>query len=359
MLEVKLKKRFPPRPGSPAFALDVAFSIAPGIHVLFGHSGAGKSLILDLIAGFAAPDEGRILLNDRLLADAATKVSLPPQQRNCGYVFQRPALFPHLTIRDNLFLPLAHRPKLERHRRTVAALEQFQLAEFANRYPGQLSGGQRQRAVIARALVTNPALLLLDEPTVGLDAALRQDFYSVVAQVRDEFNIPILIVTHDLEEAFILGESMLVCLDGRIVQTGLPRDILSRPATAGVARLLGAFNLLPAEILLLDPGQNRSRLRWNGIDLEGLYYPGRLIGDQVTLCIPYEEVRVEPKSGKAAKGQLVLELTGASERPKSALLEFAGGLCAEVSLPYYADHKHNREWLVQFTPASLRVLPRS
>jgi molybdate transport system ATP-binding protein len=356
LLELKLKKRFAPRPGSAAFDLDAAFSAGPGINVLFGSSGAGKSLTLDMIAGFVQPDEGRVLLDDRLLLDAATGVSLSPQERLCGYVFQRPALFPHLSVRENLQLPIAHRPKLERHRRTAKLLEAFHLESLASRLPAEISGGQRQRASIARALVTEPSILLLDEPSVGLDSTLKQELYEILAQVRDEFQIPILLVTHDLEEAFTLADQMIVILEGRVAQTGTPREILSQPASPGVAQLFGVFNLLPAEIKFLDPGNNRSRLRWHEVEIDGLYYPGHLLGDQVTVCVRRDEIRVRPKIGKAEKGQLVLALEGASEQSKTAHLRFSGGLIVEVPLLYYYDERHNREWIVEFRADSLRVL---
>lgn len=356
MLELKLKKRFAPRPGSAGFDLDIALSAGPGINVLFGPSGAGKSLTLDLIAGFVHPDEGRILLDDRLLADAATGVALTPQQRHCGYVFQRAALFPHLSVRENLQLPVAHRPQLERHRRTAKLLEAFQLESLAARLPAELSGGQRQRASIARALVSEPHLLLLDEPSVGLDSSRKQELYEILAQVRDDFAIPILLVTHDLEEAFTLADQMFVILDGRVAQTGTPRQILSQPSSAAVAQLLGVFNLLPAEIKLLDPGNNRSRLRWNDSELDGLYYPGHLLGDQITLCVRRDEIRVRPKIGKAEKGQLLVTLEGASEQSKTALLRFSGGLIVEVPLDFYFNERHNREWIVEFRADTLRAL---
>ncbi len=356
MLEVKLKKRFPATASSPGFELDLAFQASPGINVLFGPSGSGKSLTLDLIAGFAAPTEGRVLLNDRLLVDAATTVSLPPQQRRCGYVFQRSALFPHLSLRENLFLTLAHRPKLERHRRAARILEAFHLEALAQRLPSELSGGQRQRAAIARALLTEPDLLLLDEPSNGLDIQLRHELYSILDQVRTDYAIPILLVTHDLDEAFTLAQQMFVLRDGRLVQAGSPREILARPASPAVAHALGHFNLLPAEIKLLDPGANRSRLLWNNVEIEGLYYPGHLLGDQITLCVRRDEVSIRPASGKPAKGQVSLSLEGAAELSRAALLRFPGDLFVEVPLPFFHEHRHHRDWIIEFAPASLRVL---
>ncbi|WP_051670017.1 ABC transporter ATP-binding protein [Bryobacter aggregatus] len=356
MLEVRLQKRFPEAQESASFQLDAQFAAAAGITVLFGPSGSGKSLTLDLIAGFGKPDAGRVLLRDRLLLDVATGVFLPPQQRRCGYLFQRLALFPHMSLRENLEYAATSVPKLERHRRVSELLEDFRLVEIAGRRPSQVSGGQRQRCAIARALVVDPEILLLDEPSVGLDVALRFELYEVLGRVRDEFKVPVLLVTHDLDEAFALADQMVVLLGGRVAQVGLPRDILSQPASAGVANLLGMFNLLPAEIKMLDPGNNKSKLRWNGIELEGPYYPARLLGDQVTVCVRRDEIAVTPKMGKAEKGVLVLTLEGSSETARSALLHFSGGLIVELPLEEFAENSHHREWVLRFPTATLRIL---
>lgn len=356
MLEVRLQKRFSQAQDSSAFELNTQFSVDAGTTVLFGPSGSGKSLTLDLIAGFSRPDSGRILLNDRLLVDVGTGVFLPPQRRNCGYLFQRHALFPHLSLRENLALAATSLPKLERHRKVNQLLEAFQLTGISGRKPTEVSGGQRQRCSIARALVVAPELLLLDEPSVGLDTSLRHDFYDILARIRNEFAVPTLLVTHDLEEAFILADQMLVLLDGRIVQTGTPREILLQPASSGVADLLGLFNLLPAEIKLLDPANNRSKLRWNDVDLEGPYYPARLLGDRVTVCVRRDEIAVTPKMGKAEKGVLALTLEAASETSRTALLHFSGGLIVELPLEEYAENRHHREWTLRFPTSTLRIL---
>jgi len=217
--------------------------------------------VLDSIAGFVDPDEGRILLDDELLFDGASRVHVTPQKRNCGYVFQNYALFPHMTLRENLAFAAERRPRLERHRRVTEMLEKFHLSESAGRRPHEVSGGQRQRCSIARALIGAPKLLLLDEPATGLDAPLRAEFYAALRQVRKEFETPMLLVTHDLDECFELGEEMLVLREGRIVQSGMPREILDRPANLDVALLLGAFNVIEAEIRTLDPGRNTSRIQ--------------------------------------------------------------------------------------------------
>src|ERR1700676_4561288 len=161
MLQARLRKTFPQRPDSAGFSLDLELKASDGVTVLFGPSGSGKTLVLDSIAGFTRPDEGRILLDDEILFDGATGVHLPPQARHCGYVFQNYALFPHMTLRENLVFAAERRPRLERHRKINEILEKFHLLDVSGRRPHELSGGQKQRGSIARALIREPRLLLL------------------------------------------------------------------------------------------------------------------------------------------------------------------------------------------------------
>jgi molybdate transport system ATP-binding protein len=307
------------------------------------------------------PEEGRILLDDEILFDAATRVHLPPQARHCGYVFQNYALFPHMTLRQNLEFatvrPAQKRlPRLERHRRVSEMLERFHLTEVSGRRPHEVSGGQKQRCSIARALIGAPRLLLLDEPGWGLDAPLRAELYQVLRQVRLDFRTPILLVTHDLDECFELGEEMLVLYHGRVVQTGTPRKVLEQPANVEVARLLGLFNLLPVEIRALDPANNSSRLRYEEFEMAGPYFPGRLRGDHVWLYVRPEQLRVRPRDGKPGPNQIPAQLTGASERPQSIRLQFEGGISVETSRSEFERNKHNKEWVIEFPADSLRIL---
>ena len=341
---------------------DVSLEIRKGdFSFIAGPSGAGKTMTLDAIAGFVRPDEGRILLDDEILFDAASGVNLPPRQRHCGYVFQNYALFPHMTLRQNLAFaascPARGRPpRLERHRKVNEMVERFHLADEAGRRPHEVSGGQKQRCSIARALIGTPKMLLLDEPARGLDAPLRTELYEVLRQVRADFRIPILLVTHDLEECFELGEEMLVLHAGRLIQRGAPRAVFDQPANAEVARLLGAFNLLPVEITALDPGQKTSRLRFGDFELTGPYFPGRLRGDRVTLCVRPEELSPMPRDGKPGPNQVAAQLVRYVERPSSVRLEFTGQITAELGRPEFEKHKHNKEWVIEFPAQSLRLV---
>jgi molybdate transport system ATP-binding protein len=356
MMQARIRKQFPAGQESAAFSLDVDFKAASGVTVLFGPSGAGKTLTLDSIAGFVRPDEGRILLDDEILFDGASRVHLPSQARRCGYVFQNYALFPHMTLRQNLEFAVERVPRLERRRKVTEMLEKFHLAEVSGRRPYQLSGGQKQRCSIARALIGSPRLLLLDEPGQGLDAPLRSELYTVLRQVRQEFEIPTLLVTHDFEECFELADEMLVVRDGRVVQSGTPRQVFEHPANVDVARLLGVYNLLPVEIRALDPGRNVSRLRYHDFELSGPYFPGRLIGDRVWLCIRPDALQVLPKNGRPGTNQMPATLLRAVEKLEHVRLEFADGIAVEMPRPAFEKFQNVKDWVIEFPSGGLRIL---
>ena len=340
-----------------ARGLEVEFQAASGITALFGPAGAGKTLILDAIAGLLAPRSGRIILDDEILFDGASRLNLPPRRRHCGYVSRHWALFPHMSLRDNLLFPLARFARLERRRRVNEMLERFSLGEAAARRPHAVSPAEQLRCVLARALIGEPKLLLVDEPSSGLDMALRAEWHTVLRRVRDETGLPVLLATRDLETCFELAGNMLLLDAGRLLQSGPPRKVLDQPASVEAARLLGIRNLFPAEIMALDPGRNTSRLRLEAFELTGPYFPGRLLGDRVWLCVQPGELRVGPHDGsKPQPNQVAARLERALEMPRSVRLEFAGALVADIARPDFERQKDNKEWLVEFPPQALRVL---
>ena len=356
-LSARLLKRFPASDDSAGFSLDVHVEADTGITVLFGASGAGKSLTLDCIAGFARPDDGQILLGNRILFDGPTGVQIRPQQRACGYVFQNHALFPHMTLRDNLRFAAEKRPRLERHRRVSEMIERFHLSEVAGRRPCEVSGGQRQRCSIARALIAAPQLLLFDEPARGLDAALRAEFYALICELRNDLDIPLLFVTHDLDEAVALGDRMLVYQDGKIVQSGAPQAIISRPATLEIARLMGHINVLPVEVLALDPGRKTSRLRLlrKGAlkpELAGPYLPGHLRGDRLNLMLRADEVRLHSEAGE---NRIPSRLIEKRDHARFVELRFEDDVVALVPRYEYEARSETHEWFVEIPPTALRL----
>ncbi len=356
MIQARIRKQFAPGHESAGFSLDIEFQAARGFTVLFGPSGSGKTLTLDSIAGFVRPDQGRILLDDQILFDGDAGVHLAPRARHCGYVFQNYALFPHMTLRKNLEFAVEQIPRLERHRKVNEMLEKFHLTEVSGRRPYQLSGGQKQRCSIARALLAAPRLMLLDEPTRGLDAPLKAELYAALRQVREEFGIPMLLVTHDFEECLELGDEMIVLREGRVVQSAAPRKVLDQPANVAVAKLLGVFNLLPVEILGLDPGRNLSRLRYRDFELAGPYFPSRLIGDHVSLCIRPDALSIAPRNGRPGLNQIPAALLRTVEKPDRVRLEFADDIAVELDRGTLDKFGNVKEWVIEFPQTGLRIL---
>lgn len=357
MIDARIRKTFTGGDDSAEFTLDVHIHTSARIAVLFGPSGGGKSLTLESIAGFTTPDEGRILVQDVLFFDAASKLSLSPRQRRSGYVFQSSALFPHMTLRENLDFAAGQMPQLERRRAIGAMLDQFHLQEVAGRKPAELSGGQRQRGSIARSLLSRPRILLLDEPSSGLDTSLREELYTMLDEVRSAFQIPILLVTHDLDEAMQLGEEMFILHSGRVVQQGAPGELLDRPASEEVATLLGRFNCFNAEILRMDPGLNRSRLRCTttsgfAFEIDGPYFAGYMLGSKLRLGIRAAALRVSAYGTNGVS--MCLKKLG--RRTQTVRAEFEGGIVAEIPGSGLEGGANNGEWMVRFPPESLRLL---
>jgi ABC-type Fe3+/spermidine/putrescine transport system ATPase subunit len=355
MIEARISKRYAPGRESAGFALDIEFTAASGVTVLFGPSGAGKTLTLDCVAGFVRPDDGRIVLDGRVLFDRAAAIDLPPRSRHTGYVFQNYALFPHMSLRKNLEFAIEDVPKAKRNHRVGQMLERFELSDVSGRRPHELSGGQKQRCSIARALISEPRLLLLDEPARGLDPTLRAGFYAALRQARNEFGTPALLVTHDLNECFELGDEMLVVREGRVEQCGPPRKILDQPASLEVARLLGRFNIMPVEIEALDPASNTSRLRYQGIGLRAPFAPGYSVGDRAWLCSRPELLTAAPQNGSLGPNQIPVRLTRVVEKPEGMRLEFTGDIAVETAGLRFA-HKADDKWLIEFPPEDLRIL---
>jgi len=209
MLTVRARKRLP------HFTLEVDFTVRDEILVLFGPSGAGKTMTLRMIAGLERPDAGEIRLNDRTLFSRDARTWVPPRARRCGFVFQDSALFPHLTVTRNVLY--GARPNGDTNGRLAGLLERFRITHLAERYPLQLSGGEVQRVALARALMADPDVLLLDEPFSSLDAETRAAAQDVVLDAHQTWRIPFVFVTHDRAEAARVGDRLLYLREGRQV----------------------------------------------------------------------------------------------------------------------------------------------
>jgi molybdate transport system ATP-binding protein len=257
----------------PGFDLDVRWTAGDGVAVLFGPSGAGKSLTLACLAGLVRPDTGRIVVDDRVLFDAAAGLDLPPQRRRVGYVFQGYALFPHLSVADNIGFGLRDLPRAERARRVAEVVERLGLGGLEARWPAELSGGQRQRVALGRALAIDPALLLLDEPLSALDLPLRRALRDELRATLADLRMAAVVVTHDFAEAYRLGDRIVVYDHGRVVQAAPRSELLWQPASEAVARIMAIANLLRGTVVKATP--DRIQLRWRGQLLEAVNSPAR------------------------------------------------------------------------------------
>jgi molybdate transport system ATP-binding protein len=247
------------------FALDVEFTAAPGFTILFGASGSGKTTLLDCVAGLVHPDSGRVAAGERVLFDADARLDVPVAQRGVGYVLQDLALFPHLTVEQNTEYGLAHLPHAARQERALAMLLDFHIDHLRQRRPAELSGGERQRVALARTLVTDPCVLLLDEPLAALDASTKAKILDDLRRWNQAHRIPILYVTHSREEVLALGERVLVMEHGRIIAQGTPHEVLGAPLQETVAQLAGFENIFDATVWLIhgDRGTITCRLPGN------------------------------------------------------------------------------------------------
>lgn len=214
---------------------------------LLGPSGCGKTTTLKLIAGLLRPTHGSIEINGHIVDNAA--INLAPEKRNVGMIFQDYALFPHLTVTDNIVFGLNKLPKTEQQKTLEHVLELVNLSEFALRYPHQLSGGQQQRVAIARAIACSPELLLLDEPFSNIDSQVRHHLIEEMRQLLKSHNMSAIFVTHSKEEAFAFADRLAVFNQGKIEQLGSPSELYNRPATKFVADFLGKVNYLEAVVI--------------------------------------------------------------------------------------------------------------
>ena len=239
-LEVNIEKKLD------GFILRSEFSAGDTATALLGASGCGKSMTLRCIAGIVKPDSGRIVLDGQVLFDSEQHIDLPPQQRGAGLLFQNYALFPNMTVEQNILCGLkAEKNRAARQARCAEMLRAMRLEKLARRYPAQLSGGQQQRTALARILVGNPRILMLDEPFSALDSYLREEVEGEVGSLLSGFDGTALLVTHNRDEAYRLCPEMVVLDSGRVLRTGHTRDVFADPRSVTTARLTGCKNILP------------------------------------------------------------------------------------------------------------------
>ncbi len=365
MLEFRLCRRLD------GFLLDIDLAApAQSIVVLFGPSGAGKSMTLGAIAGLVPLDSGRIVVGTHVLLDSAKGINLPPQRRRIGLVRQDLALFPHLTVEQNIGYGLFREPAHIVRERTRALLHTMHLDGLGTRHPGALSGGQQQRVALARALAPQPDLLLLDEPFSALDAPTRVTLRRELSALQSEFKVPMLFVTHDLGEAYFLADQLAVIDAGRILQNGPPGDILRRPQNLTVARATGVKNILPGVVEAKD--RRTSRVRVGDAIVEAPPYPFD-VGAQVHLCLRPERIMLlrperagHSSDENAFHGRLIRELSDGTDvtlyfRCNGMRLAPAQDYDLQIELPVYIyerlDLASQREWTVSLRRNAMHLIP--
>ena len=261
--------------------LDVALDCRPGeLLAIIGPSGSGKTTVLRSIAGLYRPVWGRILAGNEVWLDTETGTDLSPQMRSVGLMFQDYALFPHLSALDNVRLAMLRSEEPARSRHAAALLARVHLQGLEARKPDQLSGGQKQRVALARALARDPKVLLLDEPFSAVDRMTREPLKEEIAAVHRSLDIPMLLVTHDLEEAQALADRICVLHAGKTLQIGAPDEVRLRPRSALVAKLMGQTNLFRATV------DADGRIRWGDRALAVASTSGFRAGQHVTCLIP-------------------------------------------------------------------------
>ncbi|HKE83311.1 MAG TPA: molybdenum ABC transporter ATP-binding protein [Vicinamibacterales bacterium] len=306
---------------SPLFSLEAHLTAPAGVTILFGASGSGKTMLLRCLAGLTRPDAGRIRVNDRMLFDSIAGIDIPVQHRHIGYVFQQLALFPHLSIEDNIGYGLTHLPSHERRARIAAIADAFHISVILPRKPAHTSGGERQRAALARALVTTPSLLLLDEPLSALDHAIQSRIMDDLRQWNETHRIPIVYVTHNHREVFALGDRVIALESGRVVATGSPHEVLDQPGRPALASLAGFENVFDAVITERreTAGTMTCRLQGSETELEVPMH-NAVVGETIRVAIRAGDILVANQEPHGVSARNVLNGTLVALRREGATM---------------------------------------
>lgn len=371
MLSVSLVKRLE------GFTLDVEWTGSERVVALLGPSGSGKTLTLGCLAGIVRPDGGRIMLDGTVLFDAASAIDVPTRARRLGFVPQGYALFPHLTVAQNIGYGLHGWPRATRAARVTEVLTRLLLADLASRYPRDLSGGQQQRVALGRALAPDPAILLLDEPLSALDAPLRRQLRTELIATLREWGKTAVLVTHDLAEAYELAEQIIVYEAGRVLQSTPRHDAVHRPSSEAVARIMGMRNIVRGMVARATP--ERIWLSWRQHVLEAVNPPGAAFlpspGQPVTFLVRPELVRLIRKdrpSPDPERHKNLLEAEIVDDRDLGTTRVLAARLTQpgppaqgeadlEIEMSPLVHEMlgvdRHRRWQLSLQPAGIHVLP--
>ncbi|HST53385.1 MAG TPA: molybdenum ABC transporter ATP-binding protein [Pyrinomonadaceae bacterium] len=319
-------------PSSDGFTLDVELRAAPGVTILFGASGAGKTQTLKSIAGLVRPDSGLISVSDEILFDSERRIDVPVSRRRVGYVFQNLALFPHMTALENVEFAAGDLPRRERRAKAAGLLERFGIGHAALRRPRDISGGEAQRVALARALASRPCMLLLDEPLSALDEPVKFGIISDLKEMNAALGLPILYVTHSRDEALNLGERALVFERGRVVAEGEPHEVFAAPTTASVARLTGVENIFQGRVLSRSEPAGTMTVELSGQEGETCRVEVPLArtseGGRLTIAVRSGDVLIatEEPRGISARNVLAGRVALVEQRSEQTLVHVESGV---------------------------------
>lgn len=330
------------------------------VTVLFGPSGCGKTTVLRSLAGLERPEVGRIEFRGEAWFDAGKWKFLSPQARDIGFLFQDYALFPHMTLAQNVAYGLMQHSLAERNNLVANILDRFQLGGLQQRYPHQVSGGQQQRVALARALVRRPRLLLLDEPLSALDATLRDELRSQIRLWLSDFNIPVIVVTHDRTEAMALADQIVVMDAGNVRQSGSVPEVFSRPSDEHVARIVGTETIVPGEVIAVTDGL--AKVDVSGVQL--IAVAPTFQERHVHVCIKAEEVLLlrQPHPAMSIRNQFPAEVRWLSPEGPLVRVGLNAGfeLSALVTRPACEELqlREGETVIVAIKAPSLHLIPR-
>ncbi len=329
MLRAMLQARLPG-----GFTLDVDVSADVGTTILFGASGSGKTTVLRAIAGLVPSVSGRVTVGESVLFDSAKGINLPVHRRRVGYVGQNLALFPHLTVEQNIGYGLDALDTTARETRVMQLLDAFKIPHLRERRPDQVSGGEQQRVALARCLVTTPQVLLLDEPLSALDHGTQSLILEDLRAWLRHHPTPILYVTHSHREAFELGRQMLVIDHGRIEARGTPHEVLDAPARFGVANIAGFENVFSAHVTAVDASQGTMGCRIGAQTVVEVPFSGSGVGDLIHVAVRAGDVLVatERPRNLSARNILEGEVVALEQRGPTVIATITAGVTLDVHL---------------------------
>ncbi len=334
--------------------------------MLLGPSGGGKTTVLNCIAGLVRPDSGRIAVSSRLLFDSEAHVDLAVAERRIGYVFQNLALFPHLTVEENIQYGIKKLSFQERRLRMMTLLDSFRIAHLLGIKPNQISGGERQRVALARSLVTNPVVMLLDEPLSALDLSTKATILDDLREWNSSHEIPIVYVTHSPEEAFALGEHVVVVEAGRVIAKGSPQEVLRAPRQETIAQIVGFENLFDAVVLALDERQGTMlcRVGNDGRELE-VPLAHAEVGSRIRIAIRAGDIIIAAERPHALSARNTFEgrIVDIKREGIKVMVNVDAGIMFEVHITPSAREELQLEpdkmvWLVIKTYSCNLVKPR-